>query len=137
MFVGIIKNIAGFIKNLNLSKKDVAIIIVVCILGYLVLSRNSYKAEANRLQTSLTLMEDELTVERNKARISDNKEYVESLQKKLKDQDKLVADLYEELNSEKNNPVSRTDIVEELGDINNTKTSCDALAGMGYPICIQ
>ena len=135
MFIGIIKNITAFIANLNLTKKDVLGIIIVCLLIFAGLSANHYKSKANRLQVSIDLISSELRIEADDNIIDKNIEEIRRIIKALKEKDSELVGLYEELDDARKKPETKTEIMEELGEINDTKDICDMFADMGYPIC--
>lgn len=135
MIIKIIENITGFVKNLNLSKKDVAGIIVVALLIATSMSANHHRSKANKLAVSLELVNSELRIDGDNNKVSDGEEKIEVLEKKIADQDAELLGLYGELDDLRKVSPTRTDIMEELGDISNTKDVCHAFADLGYPIC--
>jgi len=137
MFIGIIKNITGFIDDLNLTKRDVAGIIVVCLLIFAGLSANHYKSKANRLQVSIDLISSELRIEADDNIVDKNIDEIRIIIKALKEKDLELAGLYEELDAARKKPETKTEIMEGLGEINSNEDICGMFADMGYPICIK
>lgn len=136
MFIGIIKNITGFIDDLNLTKKDVAGIIVVGLLVCAGLSANHYKSKANRLQVSLDLVNSEGRIEKYEYKIAESIKKNAELQKTIDSKNAELLDLYGELKDVRKMTITRTEIMEGLGEINNTEDACNAIARAGYRICI-
>lgn len=133
--IEIVNNIMGFLKNLNLSKKD--IVIILCVLGMAATSWSAshYKGKSNRLEVSLNVIKNELRIEKDNDKIAENVEYVAELQKEAEERDIKLAALYGELDVLRGELISKTKIIEGLGAINDTEDICHAFADLGYPIC--
>jgi len=133
--VEIVGNITGFLKNLNLSKKDV--IIIFCILGIATTSSSAsyYRSKSNRLKASLTVAEDALRIEKDKPKLEDNLDWIEKLKKDNKELDEELQALwkaYDVLDSEDAKP---KDYTERLKDVKSAKDVCKEFSDLGYPIC--
>jgi len=134
--VAIVNNITGFLKNLNLSKKD--IVIIFCILGIATTSwsANHYRGKSNRLEAALTLSEDALRIEKDKPKLEDNLDWINRLKKDNKELDKKLQDLwtaYDALNS--GGDVESKDYMEMLEYVKTVEEACKGFSDIGFDIC--
>lgn len=132
----IVEHVTGFIKNLNLSKKDV--IIIVCVLGFAAQawSASHYKGKSNRLEAALTLSEDALQIEKDKPKLEDNLDWINRLKKDNRELDKKLQDLwtaYDALNS--GGDVESKDYMEMLEYVKTVEEACKGFSDIGFDIC--
>lgn len=136
--IPIINNVTGFLKNLNLSKKD--IVIIFCVLGIAATSWSAshYRGKSNRLGLVLKAAQKKLHIERNKEKLEDNIDWVKKLKKDNKELDKNLQDLwiaYDALNS-----VSLGSHMQRLKDVKTANEICEEFEKIGYkcsPINIE
>lgn len=134
--VGMASNIMGFLKNLNLSKKDV--VIILCILGVAATSWSAshYKSKSNRLEAALTLSEDTLQIEKDKPKLEDNLDWINKLKKDNKELDRNLQDLlvaYDALDS--NEDAEAKDYMEMLKYVKTVEEACKEFSNIGFDIC--
>lgn len=131
----IISNVTGFIDNLNLSKKDVLIIMFFLIMVGTAWSSVHYKNKANHLKTALETSQTELRIERDNTKIENNNTKSNIIGNEINITEAELRDLATELKKLYGSSYSREKIMEELKNVKNTQEACKALADMGYPIC--
>ena len=132
----IIENITAFIKNLNLSKKD--IIIIICVLGMAATSWSAshYRGESNRLNAALTLSKDTLRIEKDKPKLEDNLDWINKLKDDNKELDKNLQELwasYDALNS--GGDIESKDYMEMLEYVKTVEDACKEFSALGFAIC--
>lgn len=134
MFAGLIKiveYVTKFVSNLNLTKKDV--VIILCVLGMAgtAWSASHYKSKANHLAAALLLSEKKLFIERDGKIIEDNEAVIKKIKEDNENKDKELSALYATYSSLsiKNN------YIEELQNVKSIKDVCKEFSDMGYPIC--
>ena len=130
-----ISKAVGIIKNLKLTKKDILMIIGIVILLCSIWTANYYRNEGIHLQTILSTTKKQLEIERNNPKIKQKEEEIKVLQQERARSNKELVVLYRELKNLSSIAVTYTQIVEGLGEINDTEDSCNALASIGHPIC--
>ena len=131
----IFKNLTGIIKNLNLTKEQAIIVIcVIAVIGSL-WSASHYKGEVNRLEIDLHSAQKELFIERNNVVIDVNNKEMKQLQTELHDTNRRFVALYKQYNDLLGSDKSYTEIMEGLGELNNTQDICDAWIRRGFYIC--
>lgn len=134
--VAIINNVTGFLKNLNLSKKDV--VIIFCVIGIATASwsANHYRGKSNRLESALTLSEDALRIEKDKPKLEDNLDWINRLKKDNKELDKSLQDLwtaYDALNS--GGDAESKKYMEILEYVKTVEEACKEFSDIGFDIC--
>lgn len=134
--IAIVNNVSGFLKNLNLSKKDV--VIIFCVLGIAAtsLSANHYRGKSNNLKAALTLSEDALRIEKDKPKLEDNLDWINRLKKDNKELDRKLQDLwaaYDALNS--GGDAEAKDYMEMLEYVKTVKEACKEFSNIGFDIC--
>lgn len=133
--VEIFNNVTGFIKNLNLTKKDVLGIIVACVLVISVWSAIHYKNKVTQLQTVLTTTQTELQVERDAAEENNNLEEMKKIKAEVRGKDKELITLYRKVEKLQSIEISYQSIMEGLGNVEDTEDVCKMFADNGHPIC--
>ena len=122
-------------KIKDLTKEQIIIGICLICLGVSFLAGNYYKNKATELEITLETTATTLKIERNKPELTAN------LQEKLELQDALYAmtknynSLSKKYKALLKTNVTYTEVMEDLGDINNNKDICAAWAKLGHPIC--
>lgn len=131
----IFKNLTGIIKNLNLSKEQTIIALCVIALVGSLWATSHYKGEVDRLEIDLHSAQKELFIERNNVVIDANNKEMESLQSELDDTNRRFVALYKQYNDLLGSDKSYTEIMENLGELNNTQDICDAWIARGFYVC--
>ena len=132
----IIENATKIVSNLNLSKKD--IVIILCVLGMATTawSASHYKGKSNRLEANLKVSEDTLHIEKDKPKLEDNLEWIEKIKKENKelnrDLQKLLTE-YDALNSK--GEVEAKDYMEMLEYVKTVEEACSEFSNIGFDIC--
>jgi len=130
--IKITKNIPVFIKNLNLTKEQ--IIIVICLIGIAgtAWSANHYKKKSNRFESLLTISQTELQIERNNNKKEENTDVIDGL--KL-DNEQLVREIQEwQAAYNTLNDIKLPNYTEKLQDVKTAKDVYAEYSAMGYPI---
>lgn len=130
-----INKVVGVVKNLNLTKKDLLMIVGFLVVIGLVMTVNHYRNETVRLETVISTTEKQLEIERNDAKANNNVEKVKELEKEKVKTDKELVILYRELKELRDVKLTYTQIMEDFGEINNTEDVCNLYARYGHPIC--
>ena len=129
----VVQNITGFIDDLNLSKKDILIIIAFLALAGTAWSASQYKKEANRLQTALNVSQDELRIERNKEKLEDNLEWIDKLKDANKKNVKELEVLWEKFGKLDTSAPVKSSYKEKLENVKTASEACEKLkALLGY-----
>lgn len=131
----ILKNILGVIKNLNLTKEQTIIVVCVLTLSGTVWSTFHYRGEVTRLEDTVKDKDQELKEAKENALVNSNIKELKELKRQYIDKDKEIISLYKKLENLRRLEITRTEIMEDLGEINNTEDACRAFAKSGYPIC--
>ena len=123
------------VKNLNLSNKDILMIVGFLAVIGLGMTVNHYRNENIQLQTVLTTTKTKLKIERDNAKESFNLEQKKKFESKIKKQTSEIANLYRELKQYEGMKKTRTEIMEKIGELNDTQDICDELNKRGYLLC--
>lgn len=119
----------------SLTFKGVVILVLVITTVGLALATSSYKSKSRQLQVALDARKTTEEIERDNAKLESNTKELERLRSKLEKRDEKLLYLFSELDRLKTNPNTRTEVMNELGDINDTQDICNAAATFGYHIC--
>ena len=123
------------VKIKDLSKEQLIIGVCLICLGLSILGGIYYKNKATKLEIILETTTTTLQIERKKAKLAGN------LQDRLELQDALNAltkdhtELSGKYEALLGSDVSYTQIMNQLGDMNNNEDICAAWLKLGYPIC--
>lgn len=127
------KNFTDAVKGLTKEQIIIGICLICLMLSFLI--GNYYKNKATELEIALETTATTSQIERNKPKLADN------LQEKLELQDALYAitknynSLSKKYKALLKTNITYTEVMEDLGDINNNKDICAAWAKLGHPIC--
>lgn len=112
------------------------------IIGILIVGLISSTVVASHFQkkflkadTNLKRITNELRIEKDNVKIVTNLEEINELKNKLAAKDKKLLILYSKLEDLRTISNTRTAIMEELHDIEDTQSACAAFVRIGYPIC--
>ena len=119
----------------SLSFKEIIILILLATTAVSAWSSSHYKDKATQLRVSLESAKITLRIERDNAKLNDNSKELARLTTKLEKKNDEIQNLYIELDRIKSTPNTRTKVMEELGDLNDTEDICKAFAKHGYYIC--
>ena len=137
LIIGLFKNFTGIIKNLNLSKEQAIILVCVIALGGSLWATSHYKGKASSLEVDLGRAKIELQDEKKNAKIAVNNKEIKNLQNELDDTNRRFVALYKQYNDLLGSDKSYTEIMEGLGEINNTQDICAEWAKRGIHICYE
>ena len=131
----ILKNVTGVIKNLNLTREQTIIALCIMALAGSLWSVSHYKGKADGYKIDLDKAKIELRDAKANAEIAVNNEELKGLQNELDDTNRRFVALYKQYNDLLGSDKSYTEIMEGLGEINNTQDICDAWIKRGFYLC--
>lgn len=129
----ILSKITSWFSKLS-AKEAIILLLVLSVVG-LLFSTNSYRNEAIQLQTALDTKKTVEEIERDNIKLENYAKETERLRSKMEKKNDTITYLFTELDRIKSKPNTRTQVMEELGDLNNTQDICRALTKRGYDIC--
>ena len=115
-----------FNKIKDLTKEQIIIGACLICLGLSILVGIYYKNKANELEIVLETTVTTLKIERNKSKLAGNLQERAELQDALSAMTKNYTSLSKKYNTLLKADTSYTEVMEGLGDINNTQDICDA-----------
>ena len=119
----------------SLSFKEIIILILLATTAVAAWSSNYYKDEATQLQVILDTKKTVEEIERDNIKLEDYAKETERLRSKMEKKNDTITYLFAELDRIKSEPNTRTQVMEELGDLNTTQDICRAFTKRGYNIC--
>lgn len=119
----------------NLSFKELIIVILLLVTVGSVWAANGYRNESIQLQTVLDARKTVEEIERDNAKLESNTKEIERLRNKMEKKNDKIEYLSDKLEQIRNNPNTRTQVMEELGELNTTQDICNAFTKSGYNIC--
>lgn len=132
--ISTVRNVTGIIKNLNLTKEQVIIIICIIVAAGTAWSATHYRSKAAKFEAALLLASKASHINRDQDKVDKNKD----LKAAAKLVDEEIRKELEELRAEYNILANGTKLVnhtERLKDVKTVEDICKEVDAMGYSIC--
>lgn len=112
--------------NFKLTREHTVIGICVIALLCSLWTTSYYRDKANDFKIDLYSSQKELEIERNNNKLEGGLEEKQALQNELNIKNKKLTSLYKKYNYLLGSDITHTEVMEGLGEINNTQDVCDA-----------
>ncbi|MCK5601472.1 hypothetical protein KAR91_06380 [Candidatus Pacearchaeota archaeon] len=122
-------------KIKDLTKEQLIIGVCLVCLGLSILASGYYKNKATELEITLGTTATTLQIERKKAKLAGNLQERVELQDALDAMTKNYKSLSKKYNALLKANITYSEVMENLGEINNNQDICNAWDALGYPIC--
>ena len=134
IFVDLLKNIVGIIKNLNLTKQQVLIILCLTALAGTAWSAQHYRKKSNRFEAALNLIKITTYIERDNAKLEKNDALRAAAKQTNKHLDKESQELQLVYTNLENDIAKIPNYIERLKDVKTVREIRKEYASIGYPI---